>query len=149
MTNKEFCHWLQGYFELGRVKNKSTFVNKDQIELIRRRIEDMSDAYTCTFIQWLQGVIDATRVLKITNVDYVNISEAIKLKLDDYLGNKDEIIPAKIESVKFPPLRLKYPHPMPNDVYATDKLDDVLDKLPDFPSGRTPNSPISSYTCKG
>jgi hypothetical protein len=45
MTPKEFCHWLQGYFEINGAKLKfassEQALTSDQVEVIRKRLGEL------------------------------------------------------------------------------------------------------------
>ncbi len=91
MDNLQFCYWLQGYFEIG-TKNGlgNTNLNKEQLEIVRQHIilVEQENPWTCGFIQWLQGVIDTTRVLTLKSADYIKLSKAINHQLTELFEKK-------------------------------------------------------------
>lgn len=145
MNNDEFCFWLKGYFEIGAASTSGEkFLNKRQLGVVMDHMTLVEDenGWTCGFIQWLQGMSDATRLLDITNVDYINVSKAIKMKLDDVFDKKtpnrermkDE---ENMKDPRFP--RLSFPnHPViPRSDFVCSNLDipkqtldDVLEEYP-------------------
>ncbi len=38
MTSREFCYWLQGYFEIDKVRNKPSYLDSDQVQMIQKHL---------------------------------------------------------------------------------------------------------------
>lgn len=110
MDNMQFCYWLGGYFEISRKRSIEPYLNEDQLKIVKLAIEEVEreNPWTCGFIQWLQGVLDATRVLNPKGADYQNLSRAIKMTLDKVFEEEvdkllDSIEPPEVEPI-FPQL---------------------------------------------
>lgn len=54
MLNKEFCYWLQGYFEIAEVPT----LNRERITLIEQQLSRISEPLG-PYTQWLQDVLHA------------------------------------------------------------------------------------------
>jgi len=57
MTNREFCYWLQGFFELSRatgLDNQQVVAIKNHLNLVRKVEQKLSE-----FPSWLEGFLDA------------------------------------------------------------------------------------------
>lgn len=38
MTSRDFCYWLQGYFEIGHAPGAHAGLNADQVELVKKHL---------------------------------------------------------------------------------------------------------------
>ena len=134
MDNKQFCYWLSGYFELA-----PGGLYKNQLDIIDRRIEEVvaNTSWTCGFIQWLQGVIDVTKITVIKDRDYVNISRVIRVKLEDELNEPEG---EEEEETKFPPLMVER-----ESISTKDNLEAVLSSIQHQP----PHPPLSPKKFSG
>ena len=62
MNNKEFCYWLQGYFELGGLKeltNKQLEIIQAHLNLVRK-VDGRLDEFT----GWLEGTLETWQHFK-------------------------------------------------------------------------------------
>lgn len=153
MDNKQFCYWLHGYFEIGDMKKATPYLNAAQLDIVSDHIKLVTDEvpWTCGFIQWLQGLIDAAKLLKVSNVDYVELSKAISYKLDAVFEKKTQDRRPEATPPLFP--QLSFPnHPIiPRDDLicenddklmldcAKPDLEEVLQNI-DAPTIRRPNN---------
>lgn len=85
MTNKEFCYWLQGYFELdGSIESLSEaqlIIIKNHINLVKA-----NDKILGEFTSWLEGAIDIsespTTRAKLTKLAQSKLSSVFEHTID-------------------------------------------------------------------
>jgi hypothetical protein len=80
MTNKEFCYWLQGLFELGEPKELTV----KQMKAIQAHINlaRQVDGSLNEFTGWLEGVLEIWQHLK------TDLPSEVVVKIKDRLSSK-------------------------------------------------------------
>jgi hypothetical protein len=55
LSNKQFCYWLQGFFEI----SEENLITKEQIILINNKLQMINEKYG-QYTRWLKEVIELT-----------------------------------------------------------------------------------------
>jgi len=93
MTNREFCYWLQGFFEL----SKSNSLDTNQVVSIRNHLDltRKVDKKLNEFPSWLEGFLDSCYeglTLEATEKVRAKLNAAFKHEIDPtYPGDQAEL----------------------------------------------------------
>jgi len=81
MTAKEFCYWLQGYFELGGMNHAINSMDIATVSTIKRHlalVAEVDKDHANSFVYWLGARLDAVD----TSRPYINGDDSCAVTLD-------------------------------------------------------------------